>query len=131
MAGHEGVADWVVAKFVVLVLSITAIFCIAQGIWGPQRVWADSPAVNEFGQPMDVSAFQSARARENPAVFVTLYGDGHGQWEFHRVTNDAVTGFCGEHGPWRFDNALAAFFQMPVYVRDLSSRRIPVGDLGV
>ncbi|RIV28642.1 hypothetical protein D2Q93_02545 [Alicyclobacillaceae bacterium I2511] len=131
MAGHSGIGSWRVGKLVVLPLTITTLIWLTSGIWIPQRALADSPALTEFGQLMDTPTFSAVRSSGNPAAFLTLYGDGHGQWEVHQVTDDAVTGFSGEHGSWRIDKTLTVFFQMPVYVRDISLQPSPAGDLAV
>lgn len=94
------------------------------GMAGPV-VYADAPAVTDFGLDEALPVWASADAAGDRAVFVTLYPDGRGQWQVHHVRGDAIVGFAGEHPAWQLDPGLMWFVQMPVYVRHVPAPRSP------
>lgn len=88
----------------------------------PATVFADTPAVTDFGQDTPMSTWTAGSNDWGPAVFLTLHADGSGDSQVRLVHDDAQNTFLGEHPGWHLDHRLTWFVQMPVYVRDLSGQ---------
>lgn len=103
---------------------VVASVCMASTWFGRNVVYADVPAVTDFGQ-QEVQMTMTKPEPSAKAVFLTFYDDGHGQVEIRSVRNDAMASFAGDHTAWKLDESLRWFVQMPVYVKQVSTQPIP------
>jgi hypothetical protein len=100
---------------------------MSSALFGRNVVYADVPAVTDFGQP-EVEAAMTSGGPSAKAVFLTFYEDGHGQVEIRNVRNDAMASFAGDHPAWKLDESLHWFVQMPVYVKQVSTQPVTFVD---
>lgn len=83
-------------------------------------VWADAPAVTDFGGDA-VAAASSQPDTNHYAVFLTLYQDGHQEWMVRPISDDAIVSFRASHSSWELNHPLMWFLNMPVYVKEIQS----------
>ncbi|WAH38420.1 hypothetical protein [Alicyclobacillus dauci] len=83
-------------------------------------VYADSPAMVDFGQtvPLSPKAIQQWASDEKHALFVTEVKGGECHVEEHIVHDDAITAFVSEHPAWQLNALLTWYFVEPVYQRN-------------
>jgi hypothetical protein len=123
----QGRAHGRFARCVRVVVGIAVGCAVVGGVDGPgatPQVWADAPAVTDFGQaftwePGDVTYAWQPERPWRQAMFLTLYADGRQQVAVRSVHADAVVSFAAEHPCWRLDNSLTWWFNLPVYVREV------------
>jgi hypothetical protein len=94
-----------------------------------KQVYADCPAVQDFGQQK--SGVRIGEARAYRALFVTEAEKGICKLEEHRIHDDSITGFAGEHPAWRLNVPLTWYFLETVYERNTSNANLRDGRIAV
>jgi hypothetical protein len=106
-------------------VSFALVYALMASDWAQTPVYADSPAITDFGLDASVSAFRPASLRSSNALFLTLYDDGRHQVEVKQIQGDSVALFSNASPAWRLDGGLMWFMRMPVYVREVKSEVRP------
>lgn len=88
-----------------------------------QPVYADAPAVGDFGQPVNhhrQGGGDAGHPHHQNALFVTERSSGRCAMVERSVADDAITAFAGEHPAWQLNVGLSWYFMEPVYEKNTS-----------
>jgi hypothetical protein len=111
----------VIRPFGLIGVSFALVYALMVSGLGQAPVYADSPAITDFGLDESISAFRPLSHRPSNAMFLTLYDDGRHQVEVKQIQGDSVALFTNANPAWRLDGSLMWFVKMPVYVREVRS----------
>lgn len=126
---RRGHSVWKLRSYIVTLLLIPISF-MSIVLACPTFVFADTPAVVDFGQNMSTFDGHSVDKMEN-ALFVTKSATGGCRIESRAVVDDAIIGFAGEHPAWQLNVPLTWYFMEPVYERNLSTLQEEHGRISV